>query len=262
MSTDLLTRDSLAERQGSVWDYIPPSRLNLWLKCPLAFRLKYVDGIRTPTTPSLFVGKMCHAALECHYRHRQLGLRLEPVELIRRLGEFWYQASVDEDVSFQSVAEEDACRSQAAGLVSAYIAQLPDDEPKPLAVEAAVEAPLVYPSSSENLGIPLVGIMDLVLPDAAGPVITDSKTTARSAEPLEVAHEIQLSCYSYLFRHSSQEAESALEIRNLIKTKTPKVETHRYRARDERHYRRFVFRPGLGCSMCDFRGAHCRSWDG
>jgi hypothetical protein len=70
MSTELLTRDSLAERQGSAWDYISPSRLNLWLKCPLAFRLKYVDGIKTPTTPSLFVGKMCHAALECHYCHR------------------------------------------------------------------------------------------------------------------------------------------------------------------------------------------------
>jgi hypothetical protein len=278
MSTDLLTRDSLAERQGSVWDYISPSRLNLWLKCPLAFRFKYIDGIKTPTTPSLFVGKMCHAALECHYRHRQLGVRLKPADVLGRLLEFWGPAAAEEAVPFESAAEEEACRSQTVSLVGAYLAELPSDEPKPLAVEAAVEAPLVDPDGNENLGIPLVGVMDLVLPELAGPVIVDFKTTARSGEPLEVTHEIQLSCYSYLFRRSSQQAESALEIRKLIKTKAPKYETHRYPAREERHYRRlfsviraylddldagrFVFRPGVGCSMCDFRDMHCRSWDG
>ena len=38
MSTDLVSRDSLAERAGGVWDYLSASRLNLWLKCPLAWR--------------------------------------------------------------------------------------------------------------------------------------------------------------------------------------------------------------------------------
>ena len=40
MNTDLLTRDSLAERAGGVWEYISPSRLNTWLACPLKFKLK------------------------------------------------------------------------------------------------------------------------------------------------------------------------------------------------------------------------------
>jgi hypothetical protein len=43
--------------QGGPWAYISPSRLNLWLKCPLAFKLRYIDGVKTPTTPSLFIGK-------------------------------------------------------------------------------------------------------------------------------------------------------------------------------------------------------------
>ena len=234
----------------------------------------YIDGVKPPTSPSPFLGKMCHAALECHYRHRQLGVTIEAAVLLRRLVESWDPAAADEAVPFESGAEEDACRLQAIGLVGAYLAQLPSDEPKPLAIEAA----LVDPASGENLGIPLVGIMDLVLPERDGPLIADFKTTARGGEPLAIAHEIQLSSYSYLFRHSSQYAESALEIRSLIKTKTPKIETHRYAARDERHFRRlfaviraylddldagrFVFRPGFGCSMCDFRDTHCREWDG
>jgi hypothetical protein len=64
----------------------------------------------------------------------------------------------------------------------------------------------------------------------------------------------------------------------LIKTKIPQVHFHRYAARGDQHFRRllaviraylddldagrFVFRPGLGCSWCDFRDTHCRSWAG
>jgi predicted RecB family nuclease len=111
--------------------------------------------------------------------------------------------------------------------------------------------------------------MDLVLADTDGPVIADFKTTARSGEPLEIAHEIQLSCYALLFRHVAGVQEGGLEIRNLVKTKMPQVQFHRYSARNEKHFSRlfavvraylddldsgkYVFRPGLGCGMCDFR---------
>ncbi len=200
---DILSRDGLAERAGGVWAYVSPSRLALWLKCPLAFKFRYIDGIKTPTTPSLFVGKMVHAALESHYWHRQLELTLEPADLLRRIRETWGHAALDERVRFESAADEQGAMKQTVDLVAAYIAQLPANEPKPLAVEVAVEAPLVDPANGENLGIPLVGIVDLVLDEPAGPLIADFKTTARGGEPLEITHEIQLSSYSYLFRQWS-----------------------------------------------------------
>src|SRR5262249_21360722 len=139
---------------------------------------------------------------------------------------------------FASIAEEAGCRRQAIDLVRTYLHQIEDDEPPPLAVERAVEAPLIDPVSGENLGLALVGVMDLVLPAPEGPVIADFKTAARGGELLETAHEIQLSSYSYLHRQANQTTESALEIRRLIKTKLPKVETYRYPARTARHYRR------------------------
>ena len=49
MSTLLLEPSPAAEPRGGVWEYISPSRLNLWLRCPLAFRLQYIDGIRMGT---------------------------------------------------------------------------------------------------------------------------------------------------------------------------------------------------------------------
>ena len=79
--------------------------------------------------------------------------------------------------------------------------------------------------------------------------------------------------YAYLFRQLADETEAGLEIRSLIKTKVPKIEYHRYAARTDAHFRRFfqivrlylddldrgdfAYRPGFGCTMCEFRDGPC-----
>ena len=77
--------------------------------------------------------------------------------------------------------------------MQAYLEHVGDQEPKPIAVETSLEAPLVDPATGEDLGIPLTGIVDLILDDDHGPRICDFKTAAKSAAPFEVTHEIQLS---------------------------------------------------------------------
>jgi len=278
MSTDLLSRDGLASGRGGIWSYVSASRLNSWMVCPQKFKLHYVDGIQTPTTPSLFLGKCCHSLLEVVYRHRQLGVTLDSADISRRLLESWAEMIDQEGMEFESVVDEQAMQKQTVDLVGAYLKAVPADEPRPLAVEAALEAPLVDPETGEDLGIPLVGIVDLILDGHDGPSVIDFKTSARSAEPLEITHEVQLSCYSYLFRHVEQRQEAGLEIRSLIKTKQSKIEFHHYPARTDAHFRRlflvireyldaldagrFNFRPGFGCGMCDFRSTHCSRWAG
>ena len=278
MNSELFDRDAVDEHRAGAFEYISASRLNCWLRCPLAFKLRYIDGIRTPPTPSLFVGKRVHATLERFYRNRQLDVTLAADGLQRWLHESWGETAAEEGIAFTSSADEETCRRQAGSLVAAYLTTIPSTEPKPLAVEASLVAPLVDPFTGENLGIPLVGVMDLVLPEAAGPLIADFKTAAKSSEPLEISHEIQLSCYAYLFRETSAVDETALEIRSLVKTKTPQVHFHRYPARDERHFRRlfaviraylddlhsgrFVFRPSWSCASCEFCEGACKGWSG
>jgi hypothetical protein len=193
-----------------------------------------------------------------------------------RMFRSWAQLMDEEKMAFDSPEAEQAMRQQAADLVRAYLAYAPTFE-KPLAVEVAAESPLVDPVTGEDLGMPLVGIIDLVLDYEEGPLITDFKTAARSSEPMEITYEIQLSSYAYLFRQASRWPESRLEIRSLIKTKVPKIEFHSYPARTEAHFRRlfavlreyldaldagkFNFRPGFGCGICDYR-EHCRGWGG
>lgn len=259
-----------------VWDYVSASRLNLWLKCPLAFRLKYIDGVRSPTTPSLFVGKQTHAALETWYRHRQLGAALAVEDLLARCSAGWPQQAAAAAVCFAHGDEEQACRQQTIELVRTYLSQIASDEPKPIAVETSVTAPLIDPHTGEDFGLPMVGILDLVLPEAAGPRIVDFKTAARGGEAVELTHELQLTSYAYLFRQSSQHCEAAVEIRSLIKTKAPKLQSQSYGARQPQHFRRlfavirayldaldhnqFVFRPNPFCASCEHLHTHCHQW--
>ena len=105
--------------------YLSPSRLNCWIKCPRAFAFRYLDGIKTPTTPSLFLGTAVHAGLEVSYRHRQLGVNLEAGDVARRLLESWAGMIDEEGMKFDSPAEEQALQKQAVDLVTAYLAYAP-----------------------------------------------------------------------------------------------------------------------------------------
>ena len=84
----------------------------------------------------------------------------------------------------------------AIDLVVACLAQGPADEPPPLAVEETFEAPLVHPPTGEDLGLPLVGIVHLVLDNPDGPVLVDFKTAARGGAPPEIVHELPLTAYA------------------------------------------------------------------
>jgi CRISPR/Cas system-associated exonuclease Cas4 (RecB family) len=264
--------------QGSVWDYVSPSRLNLWLQCPLAFKLRYIDGVRLPTTASQLIGKQVHAGLEQWYRHKQLGLPLTPEEMLSRNDAAWEEAVRSERVAFETIAEEAEARQQVQALLTAYLSSAPRDDPLPVAVETRLTAPLIDPASGEDLGVPLLGIVDLVLAESTGPLVVDFKTSGRSGGGHELQYEVQLTSYSYLIRETAGQQESGLEIRSLVKTKTPKIERQRYQRRQERHFRRlfavlreyldaldrgrYSYRPGWSCQACALRDSHCQAWDG
>ena len=278
MSMPLLDCPTAERQTGGIWDYISPSRLNTWLRCPLAWKLRYIDGIRTPTSPALFLGKMVHSGLEVLYRHRQLCVELSAEDVATRMIDGWDETVDTESMKFETTEEEGILKKRAVDLVAAYMEHTADTQETPLAVETSMEAPLVDPFTGEDVGIPLLGIVDLVVDDRDGPSICDFKTSARSSPPHEITHEIQLSCYSYLFRQATGNEEGGLEIRSLIKTKKPRIEFHTYQARTECHFRRlfsvvrsylddleqgcYVFRPGFGCAMCDHREGACRDWHG
>ena len=47
---------------------VSASKLQLWMKCPLAYKRRYIDKVPSSPTPSLFFGKVVHDVLDGIYR--------------------------------------------------------------------------------------------------------------------------------------------------------------------------------------------------
>ena len=250
-----------------IWGYVSPSRLNLWMKCPLAFRRRYLDGIETPTSPSLFVGKATHDVLDSVYRCAMVGAYTTADDVPQFVDDAWNRIMQLEPCMFDDADHETKCRNQVGDLVKAYLAEIDITAEKPLLVEHKFETPLYDPSNGEDIGIPLVGVVDLVLDGENGPVIIDFKTSASASSNCELTHEIQLTAYAYLVRAFYGFDESELQVRQLVKTKVPKIVTHRFPPRSDEHFERFFglireylgaldrqvfnYRPSWNCSLCD-----------
>ena len=124
--------------------------------------------------------------------------------------------------------------------------------------------------TDEHFGITLVGIVDLILEEEGGYVITDFKTAATSSL-CDMQHELQLTAYAYLVRNIIEQDELRCEVRQLVKTKSPKVNVYQFPTRTDEHFARFFgvireyldaldrgvynYRPGWQCSMCDHYGS-------
>ena len=267
---DFLRETSPPEPTRSVWDYVSASRLTLWGKCPQAFRRRYVDGIEPAPSVSMFVGKVTHGAMEHIYRCLDVGALATAEDVPAFVESAWMRTMEMEPCFFDDVESETKSRNQVADLVRAYLSEINTAEEKPVAVERRFEVPLIDPSTGEDLGLPLVGIVDLVLESADGPVVVDFKTAASASSNCELQHELQLTAYAYLVREVFRRDESTLEIRQLVKTKTPKIVVHRFPPRSEEHFKRFFgivreyldsldrgvfnYRPGFGCMLCDQAG--------
>ena len=279
--------------------YISPSRIGLWMRCPRAFELRYVEGIRSPVSPSLFLGKVVHAALETYYRHLQLGLELAGDEIDDAVESAWDDQMRDE-LLHADHEKLDKLKAQAHALVARYAESYRGVCEKVIATETPICAPLVDPETGENLGMNLYGIIDLILQEQSGDMpgssqmntagdqrerttsiragarsgcgpcrVVDFKTSAQASQRCELQHELQLTGYAYLVGRITGGENPLLEIRQLVKTKTPKIVGHCYAPRTEKHFRRFFGivrefldaldsgkfnpRPGFGCGMCDMQ---------
>ena len=247
---------------------VSASRLGMWSSCRLKFYFKYVAQIEKPATPALHGGKVVHAVLQAWNITRWRGQTLTTADLRGQFNQSWENEQVAQKIDWEG--NEAAKRDGAWRLLEVYFAQtpIPSDE-KPQAVEVRLEADL------GAHGLPtLIGIIDLV---RAGGVVVDFKTSAQTPNSERVAHqtEMQLTCYSVLYRQAVGKQEAGFELHHLVKVKEPKlVITALPPATKAQHTRLFKqmesyvegvsredFVPsvGMACLSCQFFN-ECRRW--
>jgi CRISPR/Cas system-associated exonuclease Cas4 (RecB family) len=249
---------------------VSASRLGLWQQCRLKFYFKYVLQVQKPPTGARHIGRVVHSVLQAWNKARW---RKEALVEARFRGVFDQQwAEEQKEVPIKWAGEEEKERSGAWALLSMYFAQTPiPAAEKPEAVEVPAEADL------GSHGLPrLIGILDLV---RSGGRIVDFKTAAKTPadETAIHVHETQTSCYSVLYRESTGNEESGVELHYLIKTKIPKLAVIELQPMSEKKQSRlfrnmeayvegvgrrdFVPSPGFLCCACEYFN-ECRRWTG
>lgn len=157
------------------------SAITLYERCPFAYRLEYVDGLKPEPSPYLSFGRTLHAVLQWMY-DRDVPEPPSLEEVLSRLEECW------EEEGYAGEEEEGSFRRHAREVLTAFYRRNHRDFNLPVALEHRFEVKMD--------GYVLTGVIDRIdrHPDGRYEVI-DYKTNRR-LPPLErLRDDLQLPIY-------------------------------------------------------------------
>lgn len=256
-------------KPGDPLAYLSASRLKSFLACRLRFFYEKVLGLKTPSSPSLQIGKAVHAGLQNYHMARWRGGDTSPESVLNSYHQSYLELEGEEHVEYGG-KDRDECIDTGRRVMEAYLASdIANDPRRILGVE-------VYLRREAGLPLPLVGVLDLVV---EGNVPVDFKTVAAtpSLEDEAWLNELQLTAYHLLLEDAVDAEPGPGELVYLAKLKTPKVIRQQLPKADQTSIDRFksladayvrgITRqeyhpsPGMHCRFCSFR-SQCRAWTG
>ena len=233
---------------GTFTPHLSHSRVSKYLHCPEQYRLHYVENWR-PRIPNadLVFGQFVHHALAQLFR-----AGVDPAESFDNA---WLVLR-DEPLTYGERESWQILRDKGTALLRRFVEL---DAPR-IQVVYAVEKPFTL--AVTTLGMPLVGIVDLVA-DLDGVLTVIDFKTGKAAYP---AHEVALADQLTAYQLAEPDAEQ-VAFCVFVKTKEPRIDWHisrregvnlsAYIAKVEHlggeiAAGHFYQRPGRWCSYCDF----------
>lgn len=243
--------------------FLSVTQLKMYLRCPLQYKFRYVDGIKIPPVSNLTLGKAIHSALEVNYTQKITSQTDLPLDAIKSAFSDCWDRDEKETV-FDSDEKPGNIKDEGIGLLSAY-----HDKVSPTITPKIVERD--FELTFENVVYTLKGKLDLV--DVYN-IIIDHKTSKRSMSEDVAGTDIQLTCYALAYRHVFGIMEKSLRFDVMVRTKTPKIQqlpTQRTQKDIDRFLKVLayvckaietgIFYPntGFACSNCGY-GELCGRW--
>lgn len=243
--------------------HLSVSQLKMYLRCPLQYKFRYVDGLIIPPRSELTLGKSIHGTLEENYRQKIKTETDLPLEHITGLfSDRWDKAAID--TIFDEDEKPGKVKDEGISLLKTYHEIV---APKVQPVE--VEREFNFPIQDESYT--LKGYFDLIDKDS---FIIDHKTTKRSMRQDMIDSDIQLTAYSLAYRKLLGKEEKGLRFDVMVRTKVPKIQ-QLPTTRSEEDIRRFlkrlvyvnkaiesgIFYPNENfmCPNCGYREL-CKKW--
>ena len=212
--------------------HISASEIRTYLGCPLQHHYRYIEK-RAPERSSIALpfGRAVHTALECFYESLRQRREPESLSVLQELFAEALRLAVNEAEApilyKKDMPDLEAALALGRAMLAAFAMQVDFAGYEVLAVETPVSAPLISPKG-EDLGIELLGVIDLLLVDEKGQlVIVDHKTAKNSFTQEGIDQDLQLGAYAYLLYVSGrvslqQPVRCRFDV--LRKLKTPKFE--------------------------------------
>jgi len=210
--------------------YLSYSQLALYLDCPLKYRFRYIDEIRTDGVSSALVfGKAIHRALAEFYIDVKEGRAFSLARLLDGFTEAWEEECGRAEVVFRKDESFAGLLAQGKEMLGVFARErLPTM--RVVAVEVPFEFKLENPETGEEFPIPIKGVIDLIEEDENGTLwVVDHKTAARAFSEHQIDADLQLMIYAAAVEQLDivEGREKRYRFDVLTKTKKPKFLQYR-----------------------------------
>lgn len=196
-----------------------PSQLTMFLRCSAAWKYRYIDGMRVPPASSMGVGTSYHAGLEANFIQKIQSKKDLPVSDVLDATATAFDKVFSDEIYWEDDEKEQGLdkvkgelKDETIKLVEKYQTEKAS-EVQPVAVEKA------FKIAFDNVDYTLDGRVDLL--DSEGNV-RENKTTAATPRDASEDHKIQGTVYSMA------EGLETVVFDYAVKTKTPKIVTHKF----------------------------------
>lgn len=191
--------------------YVSHSQIDMFCRCPLSYKFRYIDGIKAPPSAAAAIGQSVHRTAE-HNNKQKLFTRedISAEDAKNIFSDAWEELAPS--VAFEEGENPGAVKDQGISLVDLLMAEVaPTIQPK------AVE--LEFNQAFTNTDYELKGYIDVVTEEN---IIIDLKTKGKSPSDFEVAQNSQITAYYLGHKNIYGEYPKGARMDFLVKTKTPK----------------------------------------
>lgn len=221
------------EQKSMPKPHISVTQINTYIRCPLQYKFRYLDGLILPPRAALTKGKSVHKGVEHNYTQKiesHEDVKLSEVQEVVA-AEFETLAT---ETEFEKDEEPGKIKDDTVSLATLYHKEVAPTV-QPIMVEKKVEVKF------ENASYNLLGYID-VIDDKD--YIRDTKTTGRTPPESDVHKSLQLTAYSMSYRTLYGKEEAGVKLDYLVQTKIPKTVQFESK-RTERDIERFLKTMGM-----------------
>jgi len=223
--------------------YLSYSQLSLYLECPLKYRFRYIDEIKSEGISSAMAfGKAIHEALAQFYREAMDGVPFSLSGFLNAFAEAWEDECARGDVVYKEGETFESFLALGQTLLRLFASErLPIM--RVIAVEVPFEFNLENPETGEEFPIPIKGIIDLIEEDDNGTLwVVDHKTAARAFSEQQLNADLQLMIYAAAVEQLDMVEGREKRYRFDVLTKTKKPKFLQYRLYKDDLDRRKLYR--------------------